>query len=187
MFTSDDDVVSIGRGVLDRTLPKSAWTHAAHFAATIWMLRCRSDLDAGIALPQAIRAYNESTGVANTETSGYHETITQASLRAARAFVNRDASMSLFEICNAILGSPLGRSDWLLQYWTRTRLFSEEARMEWVAPDICHLPWRPLTAEHARIRERDAAFDSRVIDNECAVIGEALRSRVDRRRLAIEE
>jgi hypothetical protein len=141
MFASDDDVISIGRGVLDRTLPKSAWTHAAHFAAAIWMLRCRPDLDASIALPQAIRAYNESTGVANTETSGYHETITQASLRAARAFVRRDAPMSLLEIVNAVLASPLGRSDWPLAYWTRTRLLSPEARKAWVAPDICDLPW----------------------------------------------
>jgi hypothetical protein len=141
MFASDDDVIPIGRGVLDRTLPKSAWTHAAHFAAAIWMLRCRPDLDASIALPQAIRAYNESTGVANTETSGYHETITQASLRAARAFVRRDAPMSLFEIVNAVLASPLGRSDWPLAYWTRTRLLSPEARKAWVAPDICDLPW----------------------------------------------
>jgi hypothetical protein len=141
MFTSDDDVLSIGRGVLDRTLPKSAWTHAAHFASTVWMLRCRPDLDASVALPHAIRAYNESTGVANTDTSGYHETITQASLRAARAFVKRDASMSLVEICNAILASPLGRSDWPLEYWTRPRLFSTEARKTWVFPDIQDLPW----------------------------------------------
>jgi hypothetical protein len=123
MFTSDDEIISIGRGVLNRTLPKSAWTHAAHFAATVWMLRCRPDLDASIALPQAIRAYNESTGVANTDTSGYHETI------------------PLFEICNAVLASPLGRSDWLLEYWSRARLFSTEARREWVGPDICDLPW----------------------------------------------
>jgi hypothetical protein len=141
MFTSDDEIISIGRRVLDRTLPKSAWTHAAHFAATVWMLRCRPDLDASIALPQAISAYNESTGVANTDTSGYHETITQASLRAARAFVERDGSSSLFEICNAILGSPLGRSDWPLEYWTRYRLFSTEARKMWVDPDIGDLPW----------------------------------------------
>jgi hypothetical protein len=141
MFTSDDEIISIGRGVLNRTLPKSAWTHAAHFAATVWMLRCRPDLDASIALPQAIRAYNESTGVANTDTSGYHETITRASLRAARAFVRRDTAIPLFEICNAVLASPLGRSDWLLEYWSRARLFSTEARREWVGPDICDLPW----------------------------------------------
>jgi hypothetical protein len=148
MFTSDDGIISIGRGVLDRTLPKSAWTHAAHFAATVWMLRCRPDLDASIALPPAIRAYNESTGVANTDTSGYHETITQASLRAARAFVDRDASMSLFEICNAILMSRLGRSDWLLEYWTRPRLFSTKARKSWVAPDIQALPWCPVDVKY---------------------------------------
>jgi hypothetical protein len=85
VFTCDEEVVEIGRGLFDRTLPKSRWTHAAHFAAAIWVLMCRPDLEAPIALPPAIRAYNESTGVANTDTGGYHETITQASIRAARA------------------------------------------------------------------------------------------------------
>ena len=33
-FRSDDEIETIGRGLLDRTLPKTVWTHAAHFAAT---------------------------------------------------------------------------------------------------------------------------------------------------------
>ena len=44
-----------------------------------------------------IRAYNEATGVANTYTEGYHETITQASLRAARSFLLQERGRSLFE------------------------------------------------------------------------------------------
>ena len=30
---SDTDIDRIARGVIDRTLPKAEWTHAAHFAA----------------------------------------------------------------------------------------------------------------------------------------------------------
>ena len=40
-------------------------------------------------MPGLIRAYNESTGVPNTDTGGYHETITLASLRAACAWLAR--------------------------------------------------------------------------------------------------
>ena len=38
-FTSDIEIDRIGRGVLERTLPKAEWTHAAHFAAAFWLIR----------------------------------------------------------------------------------------------------------------------------------------------------
>jgi hypothetical protein len=140
MFTCDEDVAAIGRGLFDRTLPKRAWTHAAHFAAAV-VLTCRPDLDAAAALRPAIRAYNESTGVENTDTGGYHETITLASIRAARAFIVAHGSSRPFETCNALLASPLGRSDWLLDYWSRERLFSTDARKTWIDPDLRALPF----------------------------------------------
>ena len=141
IFNSDDEIDAIGRGVLDLTLPKPRWTHAAHFAAAIWLICRRPDLDAASEMPGFIRAYNEATGVANTDTEGYHETITQASLRAARSFLREDPTRSLFVTCNALMASPLGKSDWLLQYWTRPRLFSVEARRRWVDPDLQPLPF----------------------------------------------
>jgi hypothetical protein len=140
-FTSDDEVASIGNRLLDRTLPKPEWTHAAHFSAAIWIVVRRPDLDASREMPGIIRAYNEATGTANTDSSGYHETITQASLRAARAFVAARQHSALFHLCNQLMASPLGKSDWLLAYWSRERLFSVEARRAWVEPDLRPLPF----------------------------------------------
>ncbi|WP_222439732.1 hypothetical protein [Alloacidobacterium dinghuense] len=140
-FTSDDEIAAIGRSLLDRTLPKSAWTHAAHFAAAIWLLTSRPDVDVSREMPGFIRAYNEATGVANTDTSGYHETITQASLRAARAFLAGNGTHSLCDRCNALMASPIGDPEWLLAYWSRPRLFSVEARRAWVDPDLEQFPF----------------------------------------------
>ncbi|MEA3141547.1 MAG: hypothetical protein QOK23_3716 [Gammaproteobacteria bacterium] len=140
-FTSDDDIDAIGRRVLDLSLPKAQWTHAAHFATALWLMARRPDLDPSSAMPGFIRAYNEATGVANTDNSGYHETITQASLRAARNFLVLHPDRSLFANCNALMASPLGRSDWLLAYWSRDRLFSVEARRRWQEPDLKPLPF----------------------------------------------
>ena len=92
-------------------------------------------------MPGFIRVYNEATGGANTETSGYHETITQASIRAARAFLVKAPVRPLFVTCNALMQSRLGTPEWLLEYWTRARLFSVEARREWLEPDIKRLPF----------------------------------------------
>lgn len=134
-FTSETEIIAIGHGLVDRTLPKSNWTHAAHFAAALWWI----ETGGSSTLPALIRAYNEAVGVANTDSSGYHETITQASLRAAGAFRSTRRDLALFRVCNELMASPLGHSDWLLVYWSRDVLFSTEARKRWVAPDL-----RPL-------------------------------------------
>ncbi len=132
---SDADIERIARGLVDRTLPKSGWTHAAHFAAACWLLRNRGEA-AFHDLPPLIRAYNESTGVANTDTSGYHETITLASLRLARTWLTDRPRTPLHTALAELLGGPHGRSDWLLAYWSRERLFSVAARRSWVEPDL---------------------------------------------------
>lgn len=140
---SDVDIERIARGLIERTLPKREWTHAAHFAAALWLLRDRGDA-AFQAMPPLIRAYNESTGVANTDTSGYHETITLASLRVARAWLAERPGMALQAILGELLASACGRSDWLLAYWSRERLLSAAARRAWMDPDL-----RAFTAEMA--------------------------------------
>jgi hypothetical protein len=70
MFTTETEIVTIGEGLLARTLPKPAWTHPAHFAAAVWLIRCRPDLPAHIHMPGSIRAYNEATGLVNTLLAG---------------------------------------------------------------------------------------------------------------------
>ncbi len=37
-FASDDEIAALGQRMLDRTLPKRDWTHAAHFAVALWLL-----------------------------------------------------------------------------------------------------------------------------------------------------
>jgi hypothetical protein len=139
-FSSDVEIERIGRGLLDRSLPKAEWTHAGHFAAAFWVLR-RPNMDAARDMPGLIRAYNEATGVHNTDTTGYHETITLASLRAAGAWLRGRPGMPLFEALNEVLATEYGRSEWLLGYWSRPLLFSVAARSAWVNPDLRELPF----------------------------------------------
>jgi hypothetical protein len=139
-FHSDAEIEHIARGLADLSLPKPSWTHAAHFAAALWLLRSRG-ADAMIDMPPLIRAYNEATGVPNTDTSGYHETIMLASLRAGRAWLVDRPGMPLHAMLEAMLATALGRSDWLLAYWSRPVLFSVAARRMWVDPDLGPLPF----------------------------------------------
>jgi len=136
-YDSDAAIKRVAEGLLARTLPKAEWTHAAHFAATLWLLRHRPDLELGAAMPSIIRAYNLSVGGRNTETEGYHETMTQASLKAAKAFLApRPLTEPLHGTVAALMRSPLGKPDWILAFWSHDRLFSIEARLGWVEPDL---------------------------------------------------
>lgn len=140
-FSDDEAIGRAAEGFLDLTLPKPQWTHAAHFAVALWLLRHRPALDLPRVMPAMIRAYNAATGVANTDTEGYHETITLVSLAAARAALAAAADQPLHRVLAALMADPLGQSDWPLTYWSRERLFSVEARRTWVAPDRAPIPW----------------------------------------------
>ena len=39
MFTCEDEITHLGEGLVARSLPKAEWTHAAHFAAALWLMR----------------------------------------------------------------------------------------------------------------------------------------------------
>lgn len=91
-------------------------------------------------MPPLIRAYNEASGVANTATSGYHETITLASLRVAANCLARLPAAPLHEVLRSLLSTPMGRSDWILTHWSPELLYCARARAEWVEPDLRPLP-----------------------------------------------
>jgi len=148
-FNNDEEIARIARGVFDLSLPKPEWTHAAHFAAALWILRHRAE-PAEAVLRAAIPAYNSATGVPNTDDSGYHETITLASVAAARArLAEHEPGAPLHLVLDAVMAGPLGRSDWLLAHWSKGRLFSVEARRGWIEPNLEPLPF-PLSPREAR-------------------------------------
>ena len=141
LFTTDAEIEHLGEGLLAGTATREEWTHEAHLAATTYLLLCRPDIDIDVELPGIIRRFNESVGGVNSDTEGYHETITQVYIRAVRAFLVRsDAALPLAEKVNALLKAPEGRRDWPLGFYSRERLFSKQARLGWVEPDVKSLP-----------------------------------------------
>ena len=137
LFHSDADVERIGEGFLACTLPRAEWTHEAHLATTAWLLLRRPDVDIDAELPGLIRRYNESVGGVNSDSEGYHETITRLFLHGARLFLSEaDANDPLYELVNELLLSPMGRRDWPLRFYSAERLFSVEARLNFIPPDL---------------------------------------------------
>jgi hypothetical protein len=85
----------------------------------------------------AIPRLNESHGVPNDDSGGYHETLTVFYVAAVSDCVERgldeDATLAVLP------------RDAALGYWSRETLFSVEARRQYVAPDISEprFPCRP--------------------------------------------
>lgn len=141
LFPSAALVERVGEGLLARTLPRPEWTHEAHLAATTYLLLRHPELDLDLELPDIIRGYNESVGGTNSDTEGYHETITRSFLAGVRSFLARaDHAVPLHMLVNALLASPEGQRDWPLRFYSRARLFSLEARRNFVSPDLNPLP-----------------------------------------------
>jgi hypothetical protein len=122
-----------------RTLPKSEWTHEAHLAVGTWHVHRLGPDEALLRLRSGIRLLNDSHGTPNTDSSGYHETITRAYVMLLVAFIADRDGRPAADCAQALLASPLVARDALLTYYSNDLLMSVQARLEWVEPDQCPL------------------------------------------------
>ena len=138
---TDDEIERLATSFCACTLPKAQWTHGAHFATALWLILQRPDIIAERDMPAMICRYNESVGGVNSDTGGYHETITQASLHMTRALLaGLPPDVTPASAFATLMASPLGDKDWLFTYWSQDTLMSVAARRNWVAPDLQSLP-----------------------------------------------
>jgi hypothetical protein len=145
LFTTDAEIERLGEGLLACTASREEWTHEAHLAATTYLLLRRPDIDLDAELPSIIRRFNKSVGGTNSDTEGYHETITRCFLHGVRFFLEGRVSVPLRDVVNQLLLAPMGRRDWPLRFFSRERLFSVEARRSPIAPDLA-----PMVSEERR-------------------------------------
>jgi len=123
-----------------RTLPKTEWTHAAHLAVGAWHVDRFGPAEALDRLRAGIRLLNDAHGTPNTDTGGYHETITRAYVALIAEYLAAAPSPSLDERVRSFLGSSLAEKTALLAYYSKDLLMSVQARREWVHPDLRPLP-----------------------------------------------
>lgn len=134
-------ITRIGEGLIAATLPKPEWTHAAHVAAAAHIIMARPDIDPEADMPGLIRRYNVACGVVNSDTMGYHHSITLASIAAVRAGLALAPAGDLAAQLAWLMGGMLGDKYWPERFWHYDTLFSPPARLGWVAPDRAPLPF----------------------------------------------
>jgi hypothetical protein len=126
----------IARGLIDCSLPKVEWTHEAHLRAGLWHVLQHGAPAALELLRGRISRYNESVGTANTDTSGYHETITRFYVTVIDRFLNAHDAAAPIDDLAAQLVADYGDRRLPLRCYSESRLFSPVARRSWVEPDI---------------------------------------------------
>ena len=124
-------------------LPKARWTHQAHLVVGFWHASKYPAEQALTLIRARIKAHNESVGTANTDSSGYHETITCLYMRAIAAHLAAHKSLEFADSLQLMLDSPMGEVGWPLRHYTKERLFSVVARRQWIEPDLAGLIHQP--------------------------------------------
>lgn len=138
---TDAEIGELAEAFIACTLPKARWTHEAHFATAFWLILRRPDIAPERDMPDLIRRYNASVGGVNDDHSGYHETITQASLAMARRLLaTLPADATPAAALDALMASRLGDKKWRFGHWSRETLMAPPARRGWINPDLRPLP-----------------------------------------------
>lgn len=127
------DADTLLRRFADRTLPHAAWTHEAHLTVCWYAVTLLGAEGALAHLRVAIPRFNGAIGVANTDHSGYHETLT-AFYVGAVAYADAGHPTALPTHPSCAREAPL-------RHWTRELLFSPTARRSFVEPDLAPLRW----------------------------------------------
>lgn len=123
-------------GLRNSTLPAQEWTHGAHLCAAAALLKEVGLEHAEEEMPGLIQRYNVATGGENTETAGYHHTITIFYLRVIYHEIRSRISDPLDALANEILMSDMADKALPLRYYSKEKLFSVAARKTWVEPDL---------------------------------------------------
>ncbi|MES2626440.1 MAG: hypothetical protein V4628_14235 [Pseudomonadota bacterium] len=117
-------------------MPRSRWTHEAHLVAGFWYANKYEPDQALNIIREYIWRHNESVGTENTDSGGYHETITRLYMTVIANHVLHHKNLTFEESLALLLASPLGNSEWPLTHYSKRRLFSVEARRAWLEPDL---------------------------------------------------
>lgn len=135
---TEADIEELVQAFIQRNLPKSAWTHAAHLIVALWHLTQYSVDEATCLLRARIIHYNEAVGTENSGNSGYHETLTLFWIWVITEYLAKQEG-DLEELVNAFIRSKYADRQLAIRFYNKSTIFSSGARARWVEPDL-----RPL-------------------------------------------
>ena len=134
-FCSENEILDLVASFEAATLAREDWRHAEHLAVGLFYAE-KHGLERGTGKMRSgiMRLLEKGFGVDLSKEMPYHETITVFWMRTAYAFLLMTRSASTVERTNALIAAF--DKDFPLRFYSRERLFSEEARAEYICPDL---------------------------------------------------
>ena len=142
----DDE--TLVRQFRDQSLSYDHWTHRSHVRVGFAYLDEFETFEKALrAVRKDIKAYNKAQNTPETNTSGYHETITRAFLQLIDvtrvAFAEANPVADSNEFCDA--HPQLMCRQVLRLFYSSSRIMTPEAKHSFVEPDLATLPRTPGT------------------------------------------
>ncbi|MBX3267005.1 MAG: hypothetical protein KF831_09890 [Acidobacteria bacterium] len=134
-FRNDKEILDLVASFESATIARDEWRHAEHLAVGLFYAE-KHGLEGGTEMMRSgiMRLLEKGFGVDLSKEMPYHETITVFWMRTAYAFLLMTRSASTVERTNALIAAF--DKDFPLRFYSRERLFSEEARAEYISPDL---------------------------------------------------
>ena len=128
----------------DCTLPFEQWKHRAHLKVA-YLYLCALPFDRALeTIRFTIKRYNAANNTPESLERGYHETMTAAWMKLVQFTLQQHGpAASADEFLDA--QEQLLNRKALHFFYSRERLFSRQAKAEWLEPDLTPLPARAKT------------------------------------------
>jgi hypothetical protein len=140
LFESWDEIAALVGQFESGELPAARWTHREHLTVAFWYVSRLPQEAAMERMRQGIIHLNGFHGTPNTDTRGYHETITRFWMdRVGELFEAREDGQTLLEGVNQVIQRYGRRRSLWREYYSFDLMRSVSSRRGWIPPDL-----RPL-------------------------------------------
>lgn len=119
---------------LQKKMRADLWTHEAHFVVATHLLWEHGFSVAMPMLRELIKANNVNMGNVNTDTSGYHETLTWFYLEAIDQILKAQLPKDAHVAITCVLHSEIIDKNYPFKFYDKDDLFSVVARREYLKP-----------------------------------------------------
>jgi hypothetical protein len=133
-YANEDEILALVESFECGMISRSDWRHAEHLTVALYYLSKHDHETALAKMRSGIFNLLKSFGVDLTVEMPYHETLTVFWMRTVDDFRKTKNGDSMVEICNQLVEHF--HKDYPLRFYSRERLFSNEARTSFVEFDL---------------------------------------------------
>jgi hypothetical protein len=121
------------------TLPKARWTHGAHLLTGACYVHALGEAAATDKMRLCVSRYNLAVGGLNTDSSGYHETITIAWIKVLARLLREAQPITRVDFAALAVARYQSDRSHLQRYYDFDLVASVQARRTWVPPTLASL------------------------------------------------